>query len=155
MRLVGKSPKPTQPSPSVLTVPEPDNSTLAATSFVVKSRGKGSSKFQRGFKLVGVARETRFALFAAFVVVSLSGKVDQSDTAAILYSSGTTERVKGVMMTHRNLIARMAVPHIEPRRRREREAAGIGDGAFVPRVRFLYAVGGGFDSELVGFGGEV
>ncbi|KAE8736300.1 4-coumarate--CoA ligase-like 9 [Hibiscus syriacus] len=34
--------------------------------------------------------------------------VDQFDTAAILYSSGTTGRVKGVMMTHRNLIAKMA-----------------------------------------------
>lgn len=35
-------------------------------------------------------------------------KVNQSNTAAILYSSGTTGRVKGVDMTHRNLIARMA-----------------------------------------------
>ncbi|XP_022738347.1 4-coumarate--CoA ligase-like 9 isoform X2 [Durio zibethinus] len=38
-------------------------------------------------------------------------KVKQSDSAAILYSSGTTGRVKGVIMTHRNLIAMMAAIH--------------------------------------------
>ncbi|XVF49666.1 hypothetical protein PTKIN_Ptkin04bG0031300 [Pterospermum kingtungense] len=38
-------------------------------------------------------------------------KVNQSNMATILYSSGTTERVKGVNMTHRNLIARMAEIH--------------------------------------------
>ena len=38
-------------------------------------------------------------------------EVSQSDLAAIMYSSGTTGSIKGVMLTHRNLIAMTASLH--------------------------------------------
>ncbi|KAJ0866841.1 putative AMP-dependent synthetase/ligase, AMP-binding, AMP-binding enzyme domain-containing protein [Helianthus annuus] len=50
---------------------------------------------------------------SAFVISYNGGdgikvRVSQSDTAAILYSSGTTGKIKGVKLTHRNLISSFA-----------------------------------------------
>ncbi|KAM0003615.1 putative AMP-dependent synthetase/ligase [Helianthus debilis subsp. tardiflorus] len=43
-----------------------------------------------------------------FSDVEIDVSVSQSDTAAILYSSGTTGNTKGVRLTHRNLISSVA-----------------------------------------------
>ena len=50
-------------------------------------------------------------------------EVSQSDLAAILYSSGTTGRVKGVMLTHRNLMATVSGTHAHYQTKRENEKA--------------------------------
>ncbi|KAJ8750102.1 hypothetical protein K2173_014017 [Erythroxylum novogranatense] len=44
--------------------------------------------------------------------------VSQTDVAAILYSSGTTGKVKGVMLTHRNLIAEVSAFYTLKRERK-------------------------------------
>jgi 4-coumarate--CoA ligase len=59
--------------------------------------------------------------------------VKQSDTAAVLYSSGTTGRVKAVAITHRNLIA-LICAHKDNREKVEREAVEAGEEPPPPTV---------------------
>ncbi|KAK0589371.1 hypothetical protein LWI29_013338 [Acer saccharum] len=49
-------------------------------------------------------------------------RVSQSDLAAIMYSSGTTGKVKGVMLTHRNLIAQVAISWGSQQQQQQRES---------------------------------
>ncbi|KAL6616552.1 hypothetical protein ACP70R_038822 [Stipagrostis hirtigluma subsp. patula] len=59
--------------------------------------------------------------------------VKQSDTAAVLYSSGTTGRVKAVAISHRNLVALIDV-HRNNRENLAREAAEAGEEPPPPTV---------------------
>ncbi|KAF0919746.1 hypothetical protein E2562_031082 [Oryza meyeriana var. granulata] len=62
--------------------------------------------------------------------------VKQSSTAALLYSSGTTGRVKAVAITHRNLIALIAM-HADNREKVAREAAEAGEQPPPPAVTLI------------------
>ncbi|KAF8112402.1 hypothetical protein N665_0064s0035 [Sinapis alba] len=62
----------------------------------------GVEPHQKGLKIVG-SLETM--LVTEQSESRVKQRVNQDDTAALLYSSGTTGKSKGVMITHRNLIA--------------------------------------------------
>ncbi|TVU43241.1 hypothetical protein EJB05_09689, partial [Eragrostis curvula] len=62
--------------------------------------------------------------------------VKQSDTAAVLYSSGTTGRVKAVAVTHRNLVAMLCSGKANWERT-AREAAEAGDSPPPPTVALV------------------
>ncbi|KAJ4834308.1 hypothetical protein Tsubulata_034321 [Turnera subulata] len=75
------------------------------------------------------------------VVPELAGRVgvSQSDVAAILYSSGTTGRVKGVMLTHRNLIA-IVSGYYSARQERESPAVALFTMPFFHSFGFVYSL---------------
>ncbi|TVT98386.1 hypothetical protein EJB05_56306, partial [Eragrostis curvula] len=62
--------------------------------------------------------------------------VKQSDTAAVMYSSGTTGRVKAVAVTHRNLVAMLCSAKANWERT-AREAAAAGDSPPPPTVALV------------------
>ncbi|MED6157878.1 hypothetical protein PIB30_027543 [Stylosanthes scabra] len=66
-------------------------------------------------------------------------EVSQSDVAAILYSSGTTGKVKGVMLTHRNLTA-MAGVYDVVRAKREKPAVFLYTMPFFHVFGFTYSL---------------
>ncbi|KAI8019024.1 4-coumarate--CoA ligase-like 9 [Camellia lanceoleosa] len=70
--------------------------------------------------------------------------VNQSDSAAILYSSGTTGRVKGVELTHRNFIALIAGIHHQSRIEIEENAAAAAEPAVSLMILPLFHVFGFF-----------
>lgn len=71
--------------------------------------------------------------------VGSTDPVRQSDPAAILYSSGTTGRVKGVVLTHRNLIAVLAGVH-GLREEREKPAVAVITVPLFHVFGFVFAV---------------
>lgn len=75
-------------------------------------------------------------------------EVNQSDIAAILYSSGTTGKVKGVMLTHRNLIA-LAASYDATRPQRERPAVFLYTVPYFHVYGFTYSLRSVVLSETV------
>ena len=67
--------------------------------------------------------------------IPVNRDVSQSDVAAILYSSGTTGRSKGVMLTHRNLIATAVAGAVD------QDQNGEGKNVFVCFVPMHHVMG--------------
>ncbi|CAH1433840.1 unnamed protein product [Lactuca virosa] len=72
-------------------------------------------------------------------------EVLQSDTAAILYSSGTTGKIKGVKLTHRNMISTIAGANFG---RQDRSSPAV----YLCTVPYFHIYGLGLCMRLVAFG---
>lgn len=75
-------------------------------------------------------------------------QVTQSDVAAILYSSGTTGTIKGVMLTHRNLTA-IAAGYDTVREKRKEPAVVLYTVPFFHVYGFTFSLGAMVLSETV------
>uniref|UniRef100_A0A804QXQ7 4-coumarate--CoA ligase n=2 Tax=Zea mays TaxID=4577 RepID=A0A804QXQ7_MAIZE len=93
-----------------------------------------AAKLPRNLRCVVIgSNEYKSLSSAGGVAPSPPVAVKQSDTAAVLYSSGTTGRVKAAAVSHRNLIAVISA-HRNNRVIAEKEAAEAGEEPLPPTV---------------------
>ncbi|KAJ6676532.1 4-COUMARATE--COA LIGASE-LIKE 9 [Salix viminalis] len=107
------SPPPTSPSPPLPTNPLSSDSELALqiqlckpkVAFATSQTAHKLPSLPLGTVLIDSPEFNSLLTHSEPQTTHPQVEVSQSDVAAILYSSGTTGRVKGVALTHRNLIA--------------------------------------------------